>query len=119
MQITKKLGRLKKYLWKKTDPEGTSNTPHSGSEANSSAYITPTTNEALPNTPFRIIGSEKGWFIVLGNSRLTNYYPTEKLAQESLEQDRWNVLINTIVTVVNQIQELQKQTAKPPTQNQL
>lgn len=64
------------------------------SEADKTSY------EPIENTPFFMVGSEKkGYFIALGNHRMTEPKPTKEEAREELEIKKWNIIANLFIVM--------------------
>lgn len=58
--------------------------------------------EAIENTPFTAVRIDnKGWFLALGNNRLTEPMETKEEVKEHLKRELWNVLLATILIIVN------------------
>lgn len=77
------------------------------------------TREEVENTPFEIIGTEQGYFLAMGNNRLTEFHLTveELLVKHDLVKDfegkafsqtNWNFLTTVIATIINKINEIEK-----------
>jgi len=100
-----------------TNQKATDNTSQDGEEAtkpDSSNQIT--SNEPITNTPFRVIGNpEKGYFLALGIHRITDFKPSRSDAKDLLITNQWEIIINTITTVIHAInleREQQKNNTK-------
>ena len=82
---------------------------YNADQPNNSTYSNETQiNEAIPNTPFRIIGNHQGWFIAMGNNRLTNTFKNRQQAERELKTNPWELTVNIIVTILAHIKEMEK-----------
>lgn len=63
--------------------------PH---KQNSSKLIS---RNPIPNTPFWIVEQpdEGGFFIIMGQWKITHNYRTEKDCLQALEDDKWNIIL--------------------------
>lgn len=73
--------------------------PNTNNEASSEqATVT-----GITNTPFSLVGHPAhGYFIALGKHRITPMQTSPKKALEQLDKNKWEIIINTIVNVVEQ-----------------
>lgn len=55
--------------------------------------------EQIPNTPFWVLETEQGWFLVLGAHRLSKQYKSKKDAIEHIEKHKWEVITQLILIV--------------------
>lgn len=70
-------------------------------------------DESLPGTPFHVRGNEEtGYFLRLGNNRMTEHFPTKEDAINELYGEQWNMITKLIVTVTEQIKILHTQNEK-------
>lgn len=58
-------------------------------------------NEKMEGTPFRIVGTEQGWFIALGNHQLTEILPEREDAEIIVSTRDWNLILATISAAMN------------------
>lgn len=61
-------------------------------------------NDPIENTPFRLVGhTEKGWFIAMGNTRLTEFHFTKEEALEYLHDRHkvWDLMLTMMITVAD------------------
>lgn len=56
-------------------------------------------NEQIKGTPFRIIGTENGWFIVMGDHKLTENSETEDEALLKLATEYWMIIMRMIARI--------------------
>lgn len=59
--------------------------------------------EPIENTPFKVVGNENyGYFVALGNKRLTEPQPTkdEAIAHLTDHKKWWQIILNLIITLV-------------------
>lgn len=56
--------------------------------------------EAIPNTPFFVVGNdEKGYIITLGKFKLTENEETKTAAIDKLITDQWNIIFRMVTTL--------------------
>lgn len=58
------------------------------------------------NTPFRIIETEKGSFIALGDQRLTDYITTKE-CYKMINERSWELLLTVMTVVYDKIAQLE------------
>lgn len=93
------------------EQEGTFNIPNNAGETHKENSPLIEHNE-LPNTPFHITGSkEKGYFLRLGDYRLTDIYKTEKQLFQQFEKQQWNIIMRMTGAIIERYTEQQKQKA--------
>lgn len=57
--------------------------------------------EKIEGTPFWLIGIlEQGWFIVMGDQRLTEPVETKEQALKLLQTEHWQIMMNMVVTLI-------------------
>lgn len=61
--------------------------------------------EQLKGTPFWIIKTEQGWFLVMGENRLSEVMPTKERVKGWLLNNQWQVIMQIIVIVTNKIKQ--------------
>lgn len=62
--------------------------------------------EEIENTPFHVVGSEElGFFITIGNVRLTDPQKTMEEAYNMLDNHTWQIITNLIISLVYKILE--------------
>ena len=59
----------------------------------------------VEETPFHILESEKGYCIVIGKYRLTDWYKTQAEAYEDAEKITWNRIIQVIAVLTQKFEE--------------
>lgn len=60
-----------------------------------------TTNELLPNTPFRIVGNtEHGYALTIGEYRLTQPTKTALESIQKLDTHQWEIIANMILVLI-------------------
>lgn len=59
------------------------------------------TNDAIEGTPFRIVGTEQGWFIGIGNHRLTEILPEREDAEILVSTKDWNLLTALVMAIMD------------------
>lgn len=71
----------------------------------------------IDNTPFNLIKSNNGSFIALGEFRLSNYGSNpendlndQEMAEELMEIDKWNIILNLITIATGFALEQHSQT---------
>lgn len=64
--------------------------------------------EKIPGTPFTLIRQDEKWFIVIGNSRITEPERTKQEAMEKLRTERWLITMHMIIHCINKLQEYNK-----------
>lgn len=59
------------------------------------------TNEEVPNTPFRLVGSEeKGYALTIREYMLTEFKPTKLEALQNMENNMWILTANLIGAIL-------------------
>lgn len=53
----------------------------------------------IENSPFWAIGTDEGWFITMGDYRLTEPKPTEEEAIELLLTEDWNIIMRMCAVI--------------------
>lgn len=67
----------------------------------------------IQNAPFEVVGNEEiGYFIAFGKYKLTTNYNTIEEAQQRIEYDKWEIMINLIIIIVNQTELARKEYEK-------
>jgi hypothetical protein len=57
--------------------------------------------EQIPNTPFWLVGNEeKGYIIVMGKHRISDYYQTKEDAELSINTQMWKTILNVIAIML-------------------
>lgn len=62
--------------------------------------------QPLKNTPFEAVNKGTGWFIGMSPFILTKEYPTIKEAEKYLEQNKWNIIINLMTSLIHYDKEV-------------
>ena len=63
-----------------------------------------TTNEKIENTPFFVRGNDKmGYFITLGDTRISELYEDEISARLQVNNNNWNFITTVIATITEKI----------------
>lgn len=55
--------------------------------------------ENIKDTPFWLLKIEQGWFLAMGDNRLSEIYKTKKEALNHLEKNHWNIIMQLILIV--------------------
>lgn len=63
----------------------------------------------IENTPFMLVRQNDDWFIVMGDSRITDNYPTREQAIERLTIEPWFITLTMMVIVTNKAPKIQKE----------
>lgn len=62
------------------------------------------THEQIPGTPFTITGNQdKGYFLRLGDYRITEAYQTKQDAADQLTIEQWNIIVKVLSIVMEKI----------------
>lgn len=70
------------------------------------------THDAIKNTPFIITGNEeRGYFLRLGDYRLTEYMQTKEDAAQALQKQQWDLILRCI-SIVTELHEKFKDVPK-------
>lgn len=56
----------------------------------------------VQNTPFTLVKDDKGWFVTMGEYRLSDIFETEEEAEKKAEVN-WETLIPVIAIIVEKI----------------
>lgn len=70
---------------------------------NSSKLVT---RERIPETPFYLIGQVDKWMITFKNYRITDLYETAEEALESIEKNKWDIIMRMTAIVHESMIEL-------------
>lgn len=63
--------------------------------------------EHIPGTPFHVIGmKDKGWFLIMGNYKITEDYATKDEAINQLAESHWNIILNLTSIAVETINKI-------------
>lgn len=66
-------------------------------------------SEPIANSPFHMVGhKEKGYFISIGNHRLTEPQPTAAQALAVLEENKWNIISNICIAIYTMMDATRK-----------
>jgi hypothetical protein len=57
--------------------------------------------EQYENTPFLIVQSDEGYFLALGNSRLTDVYKTKEKLDTFVKENTWNLIGSFVLSLIN------------------
>lgn len=55
--------------------------------------------EQIEGTPYKAVKTEEGWFLTIGNYKLTEPTKTLEETEEKLKTDQWHIMINTMVAI--------------------
>lgn len=59
-------------------------------------------NEAIPNTPMRLVGSDElGYALTVGAYRVTEAAPTKEEALQKLETEKYNIMANITCIIID------------------
>lgn len=78
-----------------------------------------TQREKIPGTPFTLIYQDNiGWFVVMGDHRLTEPTLSKEEQIEKLETNKWELITTVVISVVERLKQyeqinLQKEKQKP------
>lgn len=64
------------------------------------------TRKEIENTPFVVVGTEHGYFGVLGKYRLTEPMETEEEAEKATKEITWNRIVQVMMLVSEEMKEL-------------
>lgn len=94
MEIIKKLKTWLNTLHGTTTEQDAQSTIPSDAEeeVNKENYLIKN-REQIKNTPFWVLETEQGWFLVMGAHRLSKQYKTKKEAIEHIEKHKWELII--------------------------
>lgn len=62
--------------------------------------------QPLKNTPFEAVNKGTGWFIGMSPFILTKEFPTIKQAEKYLEENKWNIIINLMTSLIHYDKEV-------------
>lgn len=62
--------------------------------------------QPLKNTPFEAVNKGTGWFIGMSPFILTPEFQTIKEAEKYLEQNKWNIIINIMTSLIHYDKEV-------------
>lgn len=57
--------------------------------------------ETIPGTPFTIVGTDQGYFLAMGQFRLTEYFETRDIVIDEIDAEAWNLVLQMITAVLN------------------
>lgn len=59
--------------------------------------------ETVENTPFTVVKEESGYYLIMGEYRMSekNYETKEELLEEELERGRWHTMAKLVCAVVD------------------
>lgn len=55
--------------------------------------------KSIPNTPFGMVRMEDGYFIALGNTRITEIYDNEETLEKLVTEKHWDIILNCIIAI--------------------
>lgn len=74
------------------------------------------TNDGIPDTPFRVVGNEKGWFITMGKWRMSEMMEKKEEAIRLVTDKSWTLILSTVTTLIEAIEDQKNSiTQKPAT----
>lgn len=88
---------------KKQDTLG-SNGPSNTSQTNNSGF----SSEPVKNTPFHVMGDDKGYVVVMGQHAITPLQPTKEQAIAYMDNNPYETIITITLAVIEQYQQLTK-----------
>lgn len=62
----------------------------------------------IEGTPFTQIEQEGKHFLVMGNHRITDDKKTEEQAWESLDKEKWLIIMHMIIIAIEKVKEQEK-----------
>lgn len=62
-------------------------------------------HEKIPGTPFTLIFQQNTWFIVIGDSRITEPTQTREEQIKKLEEDKWMLILQVAIHVNHKLKE--------------
>lgn len=75
------------------------------------------THTKIDNTPFTITGNEEqGYFVRMGDYRLTDLHKTPGEAQQQIEEQHWHITMRMIGAIIERFNE-QKETTETAIKN--
>lgn len=81
----------------------TSNTQNNAGETLNNGYLAE--NRQIENTPFVLRRREKGYFLTIGDTRITEPTETEQETLDRLTKEEWIIIAAMIVHVVKILKE--------------
>jgi hypothetical protein len=57
--------------------------------------------EQYENTPFLLVIADEGYFLALGNSRLTDVYKTKEKLDTFVKENTWNLIGSFVLSLIN------------------
>lgn len=55
----------------------------------------------IEGTPFTLINTEMGWFIAMGQARLTEYEETKERLEKMIEEKDWGLMVSFAARIVD------------------
>lgn len=86
-----------------TKENATSNTQNNAEETLNNGYLAE--NRQIENTPFVLRRREKGYFLTIGDTRITEPTETEQETLNRLKEEKWIIIAAMIVHVVKILKE--------------
>jgi hypothetical protein len=57
--------------------------------------------EQYEDTPFLLVQSDEGYFLAIGNNRLTDVYKEKEKLDEIVKENRWNLIGSFVLSLIN------------------
>jgi|SRR5579863_7209065 len=71
------------------------------------------TNEEVKNTPFRLVHMPNtGYFLILGNARISNIWQTKEEVEIELYENQWSIVCNMICTMFETLWDIKNNLTK-------
>lgn len=62
----------------------------------------------IPHSPLTLVKTDAGYFLTMGNNRLSDFAETEEKAMEYLQTDMYNIIVRMIWVIFDDIKNLTK-----------
>ena len=66
--------------------------------------------ERIEGTPFAIVKQNKGWFIALGQYKVSDYYLTKEQAKKDIQRKDWDLILNVVSVLIEMSNKLNNKT---------
>lgn len=77
------------------------------------------TVEEIEKTPFLLINSDQGYFIAIGNNRLSAVYNTPEEALKTIDEEKWHYVFQIAMIITERWHEFEKFKKNDVTSNSL
>lgn len=62
--------------------------------------------KTIEESPFTMVGDDKGWFVAMGDNRITEYFEDELSLLDYVHDKPWDLIITVMMVVVDKMNNI-------------